>query len=156
MSPSVLSADHEIPRKVNENKSSSVGGLLVNLAAHESQNATRTPADDEASTISPAPNDKYIGTILPAATGTEAGTTPGKPTNPKQTGTPTPDQPAAHSSESSSSPDDTQDEKYVSCFLEWLVLHLDYKIMLDDKIKMLVHNKRKMGKTRPYRSSNKL
>jgi len=145
--------------KEKEKDGSNVGGLLMDLAEDGSEDGTSTPAEKDAGTIlpaptekeagttPPAPTEKEAGTTPPAPTGKEAGTTPEKPTDPKQKGTPKPDRPATPSSESSSSDDDdgTEDEEYVSCFLEWLGLDPDCKRMLDDETKMLAHHERKMG-----------
>jgi hypothetical protein len=96
--------------------------------------------------ILPPPTEKEAGTTPPALTGKEAGMTPDKPTDPKMKGTPNPDRPSTPSIESSSSDDDdTEDEEYISCFLEWLGLDPDCKRMLDDETKMLAHHERRMG-----------
>ena len=100
----------------------------------------------DAGTIRPTPTEKVAATTPPAPTGKQAGTTSEKPTYPKRKGTPKPDRPAIPGSESKSSDDDdTEDEEYVSCFLQWLSLDPDCKRMLDDETKMLAHHERKMG-----------
>jgi len=147
-----------IKGKEKEKAESNVGGLLMDLAEGVSEDGTSTPTEKDASTVPPAPTEKDAGTTPPAPTGNEAGTTPpaptgkdagttpDKPTDPKQNGNPQPDRPATPSSESSSSnDDDTEDEEYVSCFLEWLGLDPDCKRMMDDETKMLAHHERKMG-----------
>jgi len=48
---------------------------------------------------------------------------------------------------SRSDDDNTEEEEYVSCFLEWPGLDPDCKRMLDDETKMLSHRERKMGNT---------
>jgi len=122
-----------------------VGGLLMDLAKDGSEDGTSTSAEKKAGAIPPAPTKKEAGTTPSAPTGHEAGTTPEKPTHPKQYGTPKPNRPASPSCESSSSEDDTKDEDYMSCILEWLGLDPDCKTMLDDETKMLAHHERRMG-----------
>jgi hypothetical protein len=147
-----------IKGKDKEKDESNVGGLLMDLAENGSEDGTSTPTkkdagtvlpeptERDASTIPPVPTEKETGTTPPAPTGEQAGITPDKPPNPKQKGTPKPDRPATPGSERSSSNDDnTEDEKYVSCFLEWLSLDPDCKRMLDDEMKMLAHHVRKLG-----------
>ena len=132
--------------KAKKKDESNVGGLLMNLADDGSEDGTSTPTEKDAGTIPPGPTENEARTTLPATTGKEAGTTPEKPTNPKQRGTPKPDQPATPGSKSSSSDDDnTEDEEYVSSFLEWVGLNLDCKRMLDDETKMLAHHETKIG-----------
>jgi len=120
ISPSVPAADHAIPvplpspdmskmlplptppnkGKDNEKDQSNVGRLLMDLAQDGSEDGTSTPTENDA------------GTILPAPTGKEAGTTPENPTNPKPKGTPKPDRPATPGRESSTSDDNnTEDEE---------------------------------------------
>ena len=144
--------------KEKEKIESNVGVLLTDLAEEGSEYGTSTPTENDTCTVPPvptekdarttppAPIEKESGTTPPAPAGKEAGMTPDNPTDPKQKGTPRPDQPATPGSESSSSDDDdTEDEEYVSCFLEWLGLDPDCKRMLDNETKMLVHHERKMG-----------
>jgi len=147
-----------IKGKEKENDESNIGGLLMDLAEGGSEDGTSTPTEKETGTVPPAPTAKDAGTTLPRATGKEAGTTPpaptskeagttpDKPTDPKQKGTPKPDRPATPGSEGSSSEDDdTEDEEYMSCFLEWLGLDLDCMRMMDDEMKILAHHERTMG-----------
>jgi len=85
-------------------------------------------------------------TIPLARTNKVAGTTREKPPDLKQKSTPKPDWPSTPGRQSSSSDhDETEDEEYVSCFLESLGLDPDCKRMLDDETKMLAHHDRKMG-----------
>jgi len=102
------------------------------------------PTENEAGTTAPAPTKREAGTTPPTHTGNVANTTPEKPTHPKQKDTAKHDRPATPSSESSSSDNDnsTQDEEYVSCFLEWLSLNPNSKRVLDNETKMLAHLKR--------------
>lgn len=72
--------------------------------------------------------------------------TPEKPINPEQKCIPMPRQPAAPSSESSRSNNDTKGEEYVSYFPEWLGLDTGCKRILDDATKILVHHGRKILK----------
>jgi len=173
ISPSVPPADHGIPRadhgipvpppspdkskmfppptpsingKETEKDASNVEGLLIDLAEGGSEDGTSTPTEKDAGTVPPATTEIGAGTTPPAPTGEEAGTTPDKPTDPKQKGTPKPDRPATPGSESScSDDDDTEDEEYVRCLLEWLDLDPDCKKMMDYEMKMLAHHERKMG-----------
>jgi len=62
------------------------------------------------------PTEQVAGTILPA--GQEAITTPEKPIDCNQKGTPKPNRPATPTSESCNSDNNTEDEKYLSYFLE--------------------------------------
>jgi len=72
--------------------------------------------------------------------------TPAKPVDPNQKGTPNPHRLATPSDSSSCSDHDmTEDEEYVSCFLEWLRFDLDSKRVLDDEMMMFAHHERKMG-----------
>jgi len=132
----------------------------MDLAKAGSEDGTSTPTEQDAGTVPPAPTEKDAGTTPPAPTGKEAGTTapaptgkaagttPDKPTDRKQKGTPTPDGPATPGRKSSSSDDDnTEDEEYVSCFLEWLGLDPDCKRMMYDETKMLAHHERAMANT---------
>jgi len=142
-----------IKGKKKEKDGSNVGGLLMDLAEGGSEDGTSTPTEKDAgtvppaptekdaSTVPPAPTEKDTGTTLPAPTGEETSTTPDKPNDPKQMGTPKPDWHATPGSESScSDDDDTEDEEYVSGFLEWLGLDPDCKRMMDDETKMLAHH----------------
>jgi hypothetical protein len=124
---------------------SNVGGLLMELAEGGSDIGTSTPAENDAITVPPAPTEKDARTTPPASTGNQAITTPDKPTDSQQKGTPTPDRPATRGSESSRSDNDTKDEEYMSCFLEWLGLDPDCKRMMHHKTTMLAHHKRKMA-----------
>jgi len=130
----------------------------MDLAEDESEDATSTPTEKDsgtatpvptrkdAGTIRPAPTERDAGTIPPPSTMEEAGTTPEKPTDNKQMGTLKPDRTATPGSESSCSDDDnTEDDEYMSCFLEWVGLNPDCKRMLDDETKMFAHHRRKMG-----------
>jgi len=134
-----------IKGKEKEKDESNVGGLLMDLVGGGSEDGTSTPTekddgtvppapiDKDTSTTPPAPTGKEAGTTPPAPTGIDAGTTPDKLTNPKQKRTPKPDRPATPGSGSSRSEDDhTEDEEYVSFFLEWLGLDPDSKRMMDD------------------------
>ena len=107
------------------------------------------PSKKEAGTTQAAPTKKEAGTIPPGPTRKEACTTSGKPTDPKQKGTPNSDGPATPSSQRSSSDidDGTEDDEYIRCFVEWLVLHPDCKRMLDDETKMLAYYESKIGNT---------
>jgi len=135
-----------ITGKEKEKDESNVGGLLMDLAEGRSEDRTSTATKKDAGTVPAAPTKKDASTTPPAPTGKEAGTTPEKPTDRKQKGTPNPDRPATPGSEISSSDDDvTDDEEYVSCFLEWLGLHPDWKRIMDDETKMLAHHNRKIG-----------
>jgi hypothetical protein len=173
ISPSVPPADHGIPPadhgifvpppspdkskmlspptpstkgKKKEQDESKVGGLLMDLAEGGSEDGTSTPTERDAGTAPPAPTEKDAGTTPLASTRKEASPTPDQPTNPQQKGTPKPDRPATPGNESSCSDnDDTEDEQYVTCFLEWLGLDSDCKRMMDDEMKMLAHHERKMG-----------
>ena len=57
-----------------------------------------------------------------------------------------PNQPASRGSESSSSDNDdgTEDEEFMSCFLDWFSLDHDCKRILDDETKMLAHHERRI------------
>jgi len=145
--------------KEKENDVSNIGGLLMDLAKDGSEDGTSTPAENDASTKPPAPTGKEAGTTraaptktvasttLAAPTGQDAGTTPEKPTHSKQQDTLMPDWPATPSSDRRSSDDDnsTEDEEYMSCFIEWLGLDSNCKIMLDDETKMSAHHEQTMG-----------
>jgi hypothetical protein len=135
-----------IKGKEKQKDESNVGGLLMDLAEGGSEDGTSAPTEKDAGTVPPAPTEKDDGTTPPAPIGNEAGTTPDKPTHPKQKGTPIPDRPATLGSEScGSDDDDTRDDEYVSCFLEWLGLDPDCKRIMDDKTKMLAHHERQIG-----------
>ena len=118
----------------------------MDLAEDGSEDGTSTPSDRDAGTAPPVPTERDAGTILPAVTGKEAGKTPEKSTDPKQKDPPKPFRRATPDSESSSFDDDTtEDEEYMSCFLDWLGLDPNCKRMLDDETKMLAHHERRMG-----------
>jgi len=94
-------------------------------------------------TIPPTPAEEDAGTI--PQTRKLAGTTPEKPTYPKLKGTTMPNQPATPCRECSSCVNDTKDEEYVSCFLEWHSLDPDCKRMLNNETNMLAHQERNVG-----------
>ena len=101
--------------------------------------------------ILPVPTDKEASNTPPAPIWTEAGTTREEPSDSKRTGTPKSDQPATPGSQSSGFDDnDTEDEKSTCCFLGWLGIDTDCKRILDDKVKILAHHKRRMGNTAIY------
>jgi len=134
-----------IKGKEKERDGNNVGGLLMDLAEGGSEDGTSTPTEKGGGTVPPAPTEIDAGTTPPAPAGEEAGTTPDMPTDPKQKGTPKPDRPATPGTKiSRSDDDDTEDEEYVSCFLECLGLDPDCKRMMDDETKMLAHHERKM------------
>jgi len=144
-----------------------IGGLLIDLAKDGSEDRTSTPTEKEAGAISHAPTENEVCTIpqattvkqaatnLPTPVETEAGvirltakeasTNPGKTLNHQQQGTPKPDQPTTSSSGCSSYDDDTEDEEYVSWYLDRLSLDPDRKRMWDGKTMMLAHHERKIG-----------
>jgi len=129
----------------------------MDLAEGESEDGTSTPAEKEAGMIPPTPTEEEAGTIPPNPTEKEAGTiwaapneneagiTSWKPSNPKKIGTPKRDWPATPRGKRCCADDDTEDEEYVSCFLEWLNLDPDCKRMLDDETNTLAHHERRMG-----------
>jgi hypothetical protein len=147
-----------IKGKEKDKDESNVGGLLMDLAENGYEDRTSTPTEKDAGTVRPAPTEKEADTIPRAPTKKEAGTTPpaptwkeagmalDMPTNPKQKGTPKPDRPATPGSKSrSSDDDDTEDEEYVICLLEWLGHDPDCNRMLDNETKVLAHHVRTMG-----------
>jgi hypothetical protein len=122
-----------IKRKEKEKDENHIGGLLMDLAEGGSEDGTSTSTKKDAGTVPPVPTKKDTSTTLPAPTGKEDGTTLDKPTDHKQMGIPKSDPPSTSGSESCSpDDDDTEDEEYLSCFLELLGLDPDWKRMLDD------------------------
>jgi len=118
----------------------------MNLPEGGSEDGTSTPTEKDTGTTPPAPTKTDVGTTPPAATRKEAGTAPDQFTAPKQKGTPKPDWPATAGSDScSSDDDDTEDEEYMSCFLEWLGLDPVCKRMMEDETMMLAHHERTVG-----------
>jgi len=122
-------------RKEEEKDGSNVTQLLMDVAEDVSQDGTSTPTEEEAGTIllvpteeealttQPAPTKNEAGTTLPAPTWKKAVMTLEKPTDPTLEGSPEPDWQATPSSENSSSDhNDTKDEEFVSCFVEWSTL----------------------------------
>jgi len=98
----------------------------------------------QAGTIPPALTKEENVTIQSAPIDKQASTTDMKPTDHQQHGTPRLDQYTNHCSECSSSDHDTEDDEYINFFKAWLGLNQYNKRMLDNKMKMLVHQQSKM------------
>jgi len=122
---------------------------MTTTAPAEEQTGTIPPAPTkrDAITTPPAPTNEVAGRIPPALAGKASRTTPEERTVPKQKCTPKPHRPATPSGERNSSDDDhhTEDEEYVSRFLECLSLDPDWERMFDDVMRMIAHHGRNMG-----------
>jgi hypothetical protein len=134
--------------------------LIIDLAKTGSEDGARSPIETEASILLPESTVNEASAILPTPTvkeasispptQIEAGMTPKKPTIPKLKGTPNPDWPATPSSENNCSSNDTEDEEYIRCFLEWLIHNPNCKKRFDNERQILAHHLTKIrNKAKP-------
>jgi hypothetical protein len=102
------------------------------------------PTETEVVKIAPVADKADTHTISPALITTAASTNPKKPTAHKLKGTLQAYWRAVPSRDSCC-PNNGSKKEYVSYCVELIGLHYDSKRIMDDNMKMLVHNERSMG-----------
>jgi len=128
-----------------ENDRSNIGQSVMALAKDGYKDGASIPTERVHCMISPTPANDEARATPPTVTKFRAGILLDMPPKSQKLWNTKADRPASPSSESTSSDDDTKNDKYNSFFLDWLAYQPDSKRMLDHVLRILVHHKRMRG-----------